>query len=612
MVPTTTLSELSFHIWNTKYRYRRKDHLFDETIEDTWRRVARAAAEVEPADRAAWTQRFYHLLEGFRFLPGGRILAGAGTTRRVTLFNCFVMGQIDDTLEDIFEHLKEGALTMQQGGGVGYDFSTLRPAGTVNHTTGTVASGPISFMHIWDRMCATLLSTGVRRGAMMATLRCDHPDIEAFIDAKRKPGQLANFNLSVLVSDDFMQAVNDDLEWPLVFPDPDEEAPTDTGHLLRPWPGYSRPVVCRIYRKVPARRLWHDLMRATYEHAEPGVLFIDRINRENNLRYREQINATNPCGEVPLPAYGACNLGSINLTRFVRSPFHDYARIDLDEIQEVTRTAVRFLDNIIEASSYPLLLQKRQARGTRRIGLGITGLADALIMLRIHYGDGKARRLAARIMQVIAHAAYRQSVELAKEKGSFPYFKAEEYLKSAYMQRMPDTIRESIRRHGIRNSHLISIAPTGTISLLAQNISSGIEPVYDFQFNRRILNLEGNYDTFHVRDYAYRQWLHSEVRKNGFLPAFFVSATELRPIDHLDMQAALQPYVDSAISKTINVPEDFPFDSFKNLYQEAYRLGLKGCTTFRPNPVTGSILSAEDDNAAQPATHCCNIEREAD
>lgn len=611
MVPTTTLSELSFHIWNTKYRYRRKDHLFDETIEDTWRRVARAAAEVED-DRTAWTERFYHLLEGFRFLPGGRILAGAGTTRRVTLFNCFVMGQIEDSLEDIFENLKEGALTMQQGGGVGYDFSTLRPAGTVNHTTGTVASGPISFMHIWDRMCATLLSTGVRRGAMMATLRCDHPDIEAFVDAKREAGKLANFNLSVLVSDDFMLAVEDDLEWPLVFPDPDEEAPTDTDHLLRPWPGYSRPVVCRIYRKVPARRLWQHIMRATYEHAEPGVLFIDRINRENNLRYREQIHATNPCGEVPLPAYGACNLGSINLTRFVRSPFHDYARIDLDEIQEVTRTAVRFLDNIIEASSYPLLQQKRQAYGSRRIGLGITGLADALIMLRIHYGDGKARRLAARIMQLIAHTAYRESVDLAKEKGHFPYFKAEEYLKSDYMQRMPDSIRERIRRHGIRNSHLLSIAPTGTISLLAQNISSGIEPVYDFQFNRRILNLDGNYDIFHVRDYAYRQWLHSEVRKNGFLPAFFVSATELRPTDHLDMQAALQPYVDNAISKTINVPEDFPFESFKNLYQEAFRLGLKGCTTFRPNPVTGSILFAADDSTAQPASHCCNIEREAD
>lgn len=598
-------TEISRHVWDSKYRYRDGEQIHDQTVADTWRRVALALARQERGEVHAWETRFYAILDNFRFLPGGRILAGSGTARNVTLFNCFVMGTIDDSLDGIFDALKEGALTMQQGGGVGYDFSTLRPAGTLTHRAGTIASGPVSFMRIWDSMCATLLSTGARRGAMMATLRCDHPDIEQFIAAKHDPRELRHFNLSVQVSDAFMQAVEEGGDWPLLFP----AAALDgaAGEIvLREWPGHHGSVPCRVIKRVPARQLWQRIMRATYDYAEPGVLFVDRINRENNLCYREQISATNPCGEVPLPPYGACNLGSVNLPRFIHAPFSDGARIDSDALRETVQVAVRLMDNVIDASRFPLPQQAEQAHGTRRLGLGLTGLADALLMLGLRYDSEAGRHLAQQVMQALRDCAYRASVELAREKGPFPYFERDAYLASPFVQRLPADIRDGIATHGIRNSHLTAIAPTGTISLLADNVSSGLEPVFDWSFSRRLLERDGSYHPYEVSDYAWRLW--HELHGDAPLPPYFVTATQLSPQAHLAMQAALQPYVDSAISKTINIPADYPFEQFQSIYREAHRLGLKGCTTFRPNPVTGAVLQAAEPSAS----HCCSIEREAD
>ncbi|MGE5027676.1 MAG: adenosylcobalamin-dependent ribonucleoside-diphosphate reductase, partial [Betaproteobacteria bacterium] len=394
-------SGISSRIWDVRYRYREDSGIaVDQSVEDTWRRVAHALASVEPRDNDAWERRFHEILAGFRFLPGGRILAGAGTSHKVTLFNCFVMGAVEDSLDGIFEALKEGALTMQQGGGVGYDFSTLRPSGEPAHGVGTTASGPVSFMHIWDSMCATVLSTGARRGAMMATLRCDHPDIEIFIAAKRNPGVLRHFNLSVLVTDDFMRAVREDAEWLLVFPLAENET-ASSEVVERPWSGRSAPRRCRVLRRVGARALWDKIMRATYDYAEPGVIFIDRINRMNNLWYCEQISATNPCGEIPLPYYGACNLGAINLTQFVRLPFAPNAALDLDGIGTTAATAVRLLDNVYDLSLFPLPRQAQTARASRRIGLGLTGLADAMAMLGIRYGSTRSFELAGEVMREI-------------------------------------------------------------------------------------------------------------------------------------------------------------------------------------------------------------------
>jgi ribonucleoside-diphosphate reductase alpha chain len=596
MSPDAFTADISRQIWETKYRL----HGGDATVEDTWRRVARALAAAERD--AAWEPRFYEALLGFKFLPGGRIQAGAGTARRVTLFNCFVMGTIEDSIDGIFDAIKEGALTMQQGGGVGYDFSTLRPRGLAAKSVGGVASGPVSFMRIWDATCATLLSTGARRGAMMATLRCDHPDVLTFIEAKETPGELRNFNLSVLVSDDLMRAVDRDAEWPLVFPDLGSGGET----IVRRWSGGLEPVPCRVHRRLRARELWDRLMRATYDHAEPGVLFVDRINHLNNLRYREQISATNPCGEVPLPPYGACDLGSINLAALVREPFTERASLDFAAIGAVTRVAVRMLDDVIDVSRFPLEKQAEIARGSRRIGLGLTGLADALIMLGHGYASPEARELAARAMATICHAAYRCSIELAREKGAFPFFERERYLDGAFVSTLPADIRDGIARDGIRNSHLTAIAPTGTISLLANNVSSGVEPVYDFRYRRRMLDLDGTSVEHELTDYALDRW--RALRGEAPPSRHFVTALELTPAAHVEMQAALQPFVDNSISKTINVPADFPFDRFKDIYRYAFERGLKGCTTYRPNPVTGAVLQP----SASDAKLCCTPEREAD
>lgn len=598
MTAKTLDTPIARHVWASRYRYA------DEPdIEASWQRVVAALAGIE-AEPAIWEPRFHDLLADFRFLPGGRILAGAGSDRRVTLFNCFVMGTIEDSMDGIFEALKEGALTMQQGGGVGYDFSTLRPAGTAARQAGTIASGPVSFMHIWDRMCATILSTGARRGAMMATLRVDHPDIETFIDAKRQPGVLTHFNCSVLVTDAFMAAVRADADWLLLFPS--VGLGSSGGEEVRcDWPGFEEPVPCRVFRRLRARELWERIMRATYSHAEPGVLFIDRINQWNNLGDRERISATNPCGEIPLPPYGACDLGSINLTRFVVAPFSDTAWLDLDALVETTRLATRLLDNVIDVSQFPLPAQAEQARGSRRLGLGITGLADALIMLGLHYDSEAAREQAREAMATITHTAYRTSIELAQEKRPFPFFGRARFLDRPFIRALPSDIRAGIARDGIRNSHLTAIAPTGSISLLAGNVSSGIEPVFRRELRRPVLSGDGGQESFLVQDDAWRRW--QSEHPDGSLPPAFVEAEQLAPEAHLAMQAALQPYVDSAISKTINVPESMPFADFEAIYQRAFELGLKGCTTYRPNPVTGALLQS-----AETATPCCGIEHELD
>ena len=605
--------DISRLIWKTRYQYHRDGKPIDATVCDSWRRVAGALASVESDKQSDWQARFYDLLSDFRFLPGGRILAGSATGYDVTLFNCFVMGHIEDNMESIFDNLKEGALTMQHGGGEGWDFSTLRPSGTTAQGAGNIASGPVSFMSIWDSMCATLISTAFRRGAMMATLRCDHPDIEAFVDAKRDARELRNFNLSVLVSDEFMSAVQADRDWPLVFPADGlhHTERRDRPIIERVWSGQDGPVPCLVMKSVSARRLWRQIITAAYDTAEPGVLFIDRINAENNLRYRERISATNPCGEIPLPAYGACDLGSLNLTRFVLQPFSDKSRIDIDGLAAAAALATRMLDNVITLSRFPLRSQAEQAHGTRRIGLGITGLANTLAMLGLHYGSDAARGLAGEIMTLVCHSAYQCSIELAREKGAFPFFSAHEYLQSPFIARLPEFLREGIEQYGIRNSHLIAIAPAGTISLFANNISSGIEPVFAFNFERQVRDAAGHSQTHTVSDYGWRLWRSLHGREA--LPDYFVTAMELDPIHHLAMQSALQPYVDSAISKTVNVPGDYDFESFQTLYSEAYSLGLKGCTAFRPTPLTGAVLAMSESGAVkEPQARCCTLDRESD
>jgi ribonucleoside-diphosphate reductase alpha chain len=561
-------------IWDSKYRFRPADGEGDASFAETAARVARAVAAAEaPAKRGEWEARFREAIEDFRFIPAGRVLAGAGTDRAVTLFNCFVMGTIPDSLNGIFEHLKQAALTMQQGGGVGMDFSTIRPSGSPVRGVGADASGPLTFMDCWDSMCRTVLSAGQRRGAMMGCMRIDHPDIEAFIDAKRDAGRFRNFNLSVLVTDAFMAALGADAEWPLVF----------GGETVR---------------TTRARDLWDRLMRATYEVAEPGVIFVDRVNSQNNLAHCETIAASNPCGEQMLPPYGACLLGSINLARLVDSPFEG-GKLDEEQLGELTRTAVRMLDNVIDISRYPLPEQEAEAKAKRRIGLGITGLADALLFCGATYGSGEAVELTRRWLGTIKREAYRASALLAAEKGAFPLYDPC-MLDRPNLESLDDKTRALIAEHGLRNGCLTSIAPTGTTSLLAGNVSSGIEPVFAYSYTRKIRQPDGSKREEQVEDYAMRVW--REVKGDQAPPAeLFVSAQTLCPSDHLTMQAAAQALIDSSISKTVNCPEDISFEDFADIYIEGYHLGCKGLTTYRPNAVTGSVLSVGEPIKAQPA-----------
>lgn len=573
--------KISEHVWRMKYQYQS-----ERSIEETWARISKAVAEVEDKEkRNFWQKEYYAILEHFQFLPGGRIIAGSGTQHDVTLFNCFVMPILEDSLRGIFDALKEGALTLQQGGGIGYDFSILRPEGFPVAHAGSIASGPISFMRIWNAMCATMLSTGSRRGAMMGILRCDHPDIEAFIAAKENPKELRHFNVSVLVTDAFMQAVSSDRDWELVFP---------TGR-------HGDVVSRQVIKRVKARALWEKIIKAAYDYAEPGVLFEDTINLKNNLWYREWISATNPCGEIPLPAYGACNLGSLNLTQFVRHPFESNASIDWEKLKKLTAIATRFLDNVIDVSRYPLKMQEQESFATRRIGLGLTGLGDIFVMLGLRYGDSESLQLASRIMKTIAETTWETSIELAKERGSFPLFQKEKYLEGNFVKTLPEDLQRAIEKNGIRNSHHNAIAPTGTISLLANNVSNGVEPIFSAQHERTVRTTDGNLMKFSVMDYAASLW--KKINKSESLPNAWMDSQTLTPLDHLKMQASVQPYVDHAISKTINIPVDFPFEKLSDVYTEAYRLGLKGCTIYRPNPITGSVLSITDSDASD---RCCS------
>ncbi len=565
---------ISQRIWDMKYRFRDPSGGGDADLDGTWWRVARALA-VPERDPETWASRFHEALQDFKFLPAGRVIAGAGTGRSVTLFNCFVMGTIPDDMAGIFQNVKEAALTMQQGGGIGHDFSTLRPMGAPVMGVGADASGPLSFMDVWDAMCRTIMSAGSRRGAMMATLRCDHPDIEAFVDAKRDPARLRMFNVSVLVTDAFMAAVKDDLDWNLVFGG-------------------------KVFKTVKARTLWERIMRATYDCAEPGVIFIDRVNRRNNLRYCETIQATNPCGEQPLPPYGACLLGSINLGALVKDPFTPQARLDMEALERLVPLAVRMLDNVVDVSRFPLPQQDEEAKAKRRIGLGVTGLADALILCGVRYGSAEAVRLTREWLGAVQRFSYLASSDIAAEKGSFPLYDRARYLSGETIKALPDDVREAIGRYGIRNALLNSVAPTGTISLLANNVSSGIEPVFAFNFVRHVLQPDGSRREESVEDHAFRLW--RSLKGSAEPPAdVFVDAQTLTPADHLAMQAAAQDYVDSSISKTINLPKDISFEAFKHVYEQAYAEGCKGCTTYRPNDVTGAVLEVKPAEPARPA-----------
>ncbi|MEW6677479.1 MAG: adenosylcobalamin-dependent ribonucleoside-diphosphate reductase [Pseudomonadota bacterium] len=574
----------------------------ERNVTDVRARVARALASVEKkADRAKWERQFFAAMEA-GFIPAGRINSAAGTELAATLINCFVQPVGDAISGDvggrpgIYVALEEAAETMRRGGGVGYDFSPIRPRGALVKGTQSRASGPVSYMRVFDRSCETVESAGSRRGAQMGVMRCDHPDIELFIHAKDQ-GDLKNFNISVGLTDAFMQAVEADGEVELVHAAQPGAEQMAAGAYQRKDAGQDG---LWVYRKLRARDLWTQIMASTYDHAEPGVLFIDRINRDNNLGYCETIEATNPCGEQPLPPYGCCCLGSVNLTRFVTQAFTDHASFDFDGLAKVLPVCVRALDNVLDLTAWPLDKQKKEAHNKRRVGLGFTGLGDALAMLNLRYDTPEARAFATRVSAFMRDNSYRASVELARERGPFPLFNADLYLAGGnFASRLPEELKSEIRAHGLRNSHLLSIAPTGTISLaFADNASNGIEPPFSWAYTRKKREPDGGWKEYQVEDHAWRLY-----REQGGdvtqLPPAFVTALEISALAHMDMVAAVAPYVDSAISKTVNVPADYPYTDFEGLYFAAWKAGLKGLATYRPNAVLGSVLSTGNEAASE-------------
>ena len=572
-------------------KYARGD---ERSVADVRLRVARALAAFEPAERRAEFEQQFRWAQAQGFVPAGRINSAAGLGSKATLMNCFVqpvgdsISGMDDGLPGIYTAVAEAAETMRRGGGVGYDFSAIRPNGSKVHGTQSRASGPVSYMEVFDASCRTVESAGARRGAQMGVLRIDHPDIELFIAAK-DAGALTNFNLSVGVTDDFMRTLVADGEFELVHrAEPGEEA--QAAGASQRGDGWW------VYRRVRASALWERVMQSTYDHAEPGVLFIDRMNAENNLFYAERLQATNPCGEQPLPAYGCCDLGSLNLTCFVEAPFTAQARFDAERMRQVAAIGVRMLDLALDATAWPLPQQAAEGRSKRRIGLGFLGLGSALVMLGLRYDSEAARVFAADVARQLRDAAYEASVGLAIEKGAFPLFD-ERYLEGAFIQRLPESLRSAIAQHGIRNSHLLSVAPTGTISLaFADNASNGIEPAYAWVYQRRKRMPDGSDRVYDVADHAWRLYRHlGHSVEPDRLPPQFVTALQLSAHDHMRMLEAVQPYIDTSISKTVNVPAGYPYDEFKHLYLDAWRAGLKGLATYRPNEILGNVLSVAGD-----------------
>jgi ribonucleoside-diphosphate reductase alpha chain len=598
MLPGAAMAPQEVSLDVLREKYAKGD---EREIGDVQRRVATALAACEaPALRDDMARQFLWAQQ-HGFIPGGRINSAAGLGLKATLINCFVQPVGDavsgsqDGLPGIYTALAEAAETMRRGGGVGYDFSAIRPAGSKVRGTQSRASGPVSYLEVFDASCKTVESAGARRGAQMGVLRIDHPDIERFIAAK-DAGGFSSFNLSVGVTDEFMRAVAAD-------------APFDLVHRAEPGDGEIGAGARRredglwAFRQVRARDLWDQVMRSTYDHAEPGVLFIDRMNAENNLWYAERLDATNPCGEQPLPAYGCCDLGSLNLTCFVQHAFGDDASFDFERMRQVAAIAVRMLDLVLDATDWPLPQQAEEARAKRRIGLGFLGLGSALVMLGLRYDSDEGRALAARIARELRDAAYAASVELAREKGAFPLFDAQHYLKGSFIGRLPEALRAAIAQHGIRNSHLLSIAPTGTIALaFADNASNGIEPAYSWTYERKKRMPDGSWRMYEVADHAWRLYrqLGHDVSDPSRLPPRFVTALQMHASDHLRMMEAVQPFIDTAISKTVNVGQDYPYTEFQDLYAEAWCAGLKGLATYRPNTVLGSVLNVKPALESEP------------
>jgi len=650
--------DASLDIWDKKYRLKSKTgEIIDKTMDDTYKRVARALADVEEteANKEHWYRSFLWALRRGA-IPAGRITSNAGAQEHkpaTSTINCTVSGTIKDSMDGILEKVHEAGLTLKAGCGIGYEFSTLRPRGAYVSGAGAYTSGPLSFMDIYDKMCFTVSSAGGRRGAQMATFDVGHPDVMDFIRAKRESGRLRQFNCSLLVTDEFMQAVENGEQWQLAFPINDYEAESldldDAEQVIwRQWPdsdGYIRRddglVACRVYKTVPARRLWDMIMSSTYDFAEPGFIMIDHVNEMNNNWFCENIRATNPCGEQPLPPYGACLLGSINLTRFVEQPFTPNARFDWDEYRSVVRVFTRMLDNVVEINGLPLVKQREEIARKRRHGMGFLGLGSTLTMLRMKYGDPESLEFTERVAREMALAGWQEGIELAREKGPAPIMEEEftvtgdmlrrrpemrddgvslgDRIKgrvllarySRYMQKLAEhapELVEDIAKEGSRFTHHTSIAPTGTISLsLANNASNGIEPSFAHHYSRNVIR-EGRkskekVEVFSYELLAYRTLVNPHAMpyaqdEAAALPDYFITAEDISPIEHVDIQAAAQKWIDSSISKTANVPTDFPYDRFKDIYTYAYRQGLKGCTTFRFNPEAFQGVLVKDKDLA--------------
>ena len=656
-VDAIPFQEASLDIWDKKYRLVSKSGApIDQSMDDTYKRVARALADVEaPAEREHWYERFLWALRRGA-IPAGRITSNAGALEHkpaTSTINCTVSGTIEDSMDDILDKVHEAGLTLKAGCGIGYEFSTLRPRGAYVSGAGAYTSGPLSFMDIYDKMCFTVSSAGGRRGAQMGTFDVGHPDAMEFIRAKRENGRLRQFNLSLLITDEFMQAVREDREWRLAFPmsrkEFEAEKPDlsdDSKFVWREWPYDGRfvsnetgLVACRVYKSLPARRMWDSIMSSTYDFAEPGFILIDRVNEMNNNWWCENIRATNPCGEQPLPPYGSCLLGSVNLTRFVRQPFTDQAEFDWSEYREVVKVFTRMLDNVVEVNGLPLEGQRNEILRKRRHGMGFLGLGSAMTLLRMKYGSSESVQFTEDVSREMAVAGWEAALDLAREKGPAPIMNEEftvtaELLRkrpemardgwkigskipgrvlharySRYMQRIATvapTLVEQLALVGGRFTHHTSIAPTGTISLsLANNASNGIEPSFAHHYFRNVIR-EGKkskekVDVFSFEMLAYRELINPRAMPNGTsaidkLPDYFTTADDITPTEHVDIQAASQKWIDSSISKTANVPTDFQYESFKDIYLYAHEKGLKGCTTFRFNPEAfqGVLVKEED------------------